>query len=74
MQIRTTTCRNIVRSKKTFWLHDLGRSGERTVRRRSLVIEELPRPTLPVVFLATSFGPFCGVFAGHQPFVADTPT
>jgi hypothetical protein len=74
MQIRATTCRNIVRGKKTFWLHDLGRSGAQTVRRRSLVIKELPRTALPVVFLATPFRPFCGVFAGHQPFAADTPT
>jgi hypothetical protein len=57
-----------------FWLHDLGRSGERAVRRRSLVIKELPRSALPVVFLATPFGLFCGVFAGHRPFAADTPT
>src|SRR5260370_40622404 len=74
MEIRATTCRNVLRGKTTFWLHDLGRSGERAVRRRSLMIKELPRSTLPLVFLATSFGPFCDVFAGHQSFAADTPT
>ena len=42
MQIRATTGRNVVRGKTTFWLHDLGRSGEQAVRRRSLVIKELP--------------------------------
>src|SRR6266496_5582382 len=47
------TCRNVVLGKTTFWLHDLGRSGERAVRRRSLVIKELSRSTLPLVFLAT---------------------
>jgi hypothetical protein len=57
-----------------FWLHDLDQSGERAFRRRSLVIKELPRSTLSLVFLATHFGPFCKVFAGHQPFAADTPT
>jgi hypothetical protein len=72
MQIRATTCRNVVRGKATFLLHGLGRRGERAVRRRSLVIKELPRSTLPLVFLATRFGPFCKVFAGHQPFAADT--
>src|SRR6266568_2040611 len=74
MQIRAITCRNVVRGNTTFWLHDLGRSGEQTVRRRSLVIKELSRSTLPLVFLATFFGRFCKVFAGHQPFAADTPT
>jgi hypothetical protein len=74
MQICAVTCRNVIQGKATFWLHDLGRSGERAVRRRSLVIKELPRSTLPLVFLATPFGPFCEVFAGHQPFTADTPT
>lgn len=74
MQIRATTCRNVVRGKTTFWLHDFDRSGERAVRRRSLVIKELPRSTLLLFFLATPFGPFCEVFAGHQPFTADTPT
>src|SRR6266581_2221949 len=74
MQIRATTCRSVVRGKTTFWLHDLGRSGERAVRRRSLMIKELPPSTLPLVFLATSFGPSCEVFARHQPFAADTPT
>jgi len=68
------TCRNVVRGKTTFWLHDLGRSGERAVRRRSLVIKELSRPTLPLVFLATPFGRIYEVFAGHRPFAADTPT
>jgi hypothetical protein len=66
MQIRAMTCRNVVRGKTTLWLHDLGRSGERAVRRRSLVIKELPRSTLPLVFLATLLGPFWEVFAGHQ--------
>jgi len=74
MQIRATTCRDVVQGKTAFWLRNLGRSGERAVRRRSLVIKELPRSTLPLVFLATHFGPFCKVFAGHQPFAADTPT
>ena len=45
MQIRAVTCRNVIQGKTTFWLHDLGRSGERAVRRRSLVIKELPRST-----------------------------
>ncbi len=45
MQIRAMTCRNVVRGKTTFWLHNLGRSGERAVRRRSLVIKELSRST-----------------------------
>jgi hypothetical protein len=67
------TCRNVVRGKTTFWLHDLGRSGERAVRRRSLVIKELPRSTLPLVFLATLLSLFWEVFAGHQEFTADTP-
>ena len=74
MQIRAMTCRNVVRGKTTFWLHDLGRTGERAVRRRSLVIKELSSSTLPMVFLATFFGRFCEVFAGHQPSAADTPT
>jgi len=74
MQIRAMTCRNVVRGKTPFWLHDLGRSGERAVRRRSLVIKELSRSILPLVFLATFFGRFCKFFAGHQPFAADTPT
>jgi hypothetical protein len=39
MQIRAMTCRNVVRGKTTSWLHNLGRSGERAVRRRSLVIK-----------------------------------
>jgi len=68
------TCRNVVRGKTTFWLHDLSRGGERAVRRRSLTIKELSRSTLPLVFLATFFDRFCEVFAGHQPFAADTPT
>jgi hypothetical protein len=58
MQIRAATCRNVVRDMTTFWLHDLGRSGERAVRTRSLVIKELPEATLPLVVLATPFGPF----------------
>jgi hypothetical protein len=68
------TCRNVVRGRTTFWLHDLGRSGERAGRRRSLVMKELPRITLVLVLLATPIGPFCEVSAGHQPFSANTPT
>src|SRR5271165_3713039 len=41
MQIRTMTCGNVVRGKAAFWLHDLDRSGERAVRRRSLVMKRL---------------------------------
>jgi hypothetical protein len=68
------TCRNVVCGKTAFWLHDLGRSGERAVRRRSLVIKELLRSAPPRVFLATSFGLFGDIFAAHQPFEAGTPT
>jgi hypothetical protein len=74
MHIRAMTCRNVVRGKTTFWLHSLGRRGERAVRRRSLVIKELSSSTPSLVFLATFFGRFCEVFAGHRPFTADTPT
>ena len=42
---RAITCRNVVRGKTTLWPHNLGRSGERAVRRRSLVIKELSRST-----------------------------
>ena len=74
MHIRAMTCRDVVRGKTTFWLHSLGRSGVRAVRRRSLVIKELSSSTPSLVFLATFFGRFCEVFAGHRLFTADTPT
>ncbi len=70
MQIRATTCRDVVQGKTAFWLRNLGRSGERAVRRRSLVIKELPRSTLPGLSGYAPLGSFCEVFADHQPFTA----